>query len=72
MSTTLKNTAEQLADLMMKHLATLSPEEQERSIKAGQKVLKKKPKAAAASSGRYPKGSLLGGMVRSPLAARGR
>lgn len=72
MSDTAKKTAEKLADIMIKHLSKLTPEEQKRSIEAGHAVLKKKPKAAAAPSGSYPTSSSPAGILRSPLAARGR
>lgn len=76
MSNTLKKTAKKLADIMMKHLSTLDPQDRTAKIEAGKRVLRSSATAtadsSAGSSGRYPKGSSSAGTVRLPLAARGR
>lgn len=39
---TLKETAQELADIMTEHLMEMSPEEREQKIQEGEKILKKR------------------------------
>lgn len=79
MSDTLKNTAKQLADIMMTHLSTLDPQDRSAKIAAGKKVLKGgatvkvgATSSAGVPSDKYSRGTSNVGTVRRPLAARGR
>ena len=79
MSNTLKDTAKQLANIMMTHLSTLDPKDRAAKIAAGKKVLRQSVRVAAGSSAaasdpsdKHPRGSSSAGIVRLPLAARGR
>ena len=70
---TLDKTAEELAKIMVEHLTDLSPEERKARISAGEKVLQGRIKGGDSySSGNSPIASSKTGIVRTPLAARGR
>ena len=68
-----RETARQMAKIMVEHLETLPTQERNKKIEAGKKVLKaSKTTSSPVTSGSQSKVSLSGGISHFPLAARGR
>ena len=72
----LNKTAEDLTNIMLEHLETLSPKERKAKIAAGEKVLLGRIKTSLvgrdAQSGKFATSSSKARTSRSPLPARGR